>query len=212
MLGVKARKIRRKHVPVYAVEQVQTLMSAAWEFDRELVPFFAIAIFAGLRPGHKDSEIRNLKWEDVNFGERWIRVATNFDNKTGTKRFVPIEDNLLLWLQPWVKSKKPVLPVNFVRRRRALVRGKYQSPSGTPEEKWQELVPFGEEVRDITRHTYGSYLDAKYRDRNMVMANMGHTNFKTYEQHYKNARSPQEADRFWGIVPPCGELLRESGN
>ena len=65
-----------------------------------------------------------------------------------------------------------------------------------------ELVPFGLQARDITRHTYGSYLEAKYRDRNVVKENMGHTSFKTYEQHYRNARSPQEGERFWSIVPP----------
>ena len=63
-------------------------------------------------------------------------------------------------------------------------------------------MPFGLQARDITRHTYGSYLEAKYRDRNVVKENMGHTSFKTYEQHYRNARSPQEGERFWSIVPP----------
>jgi integrase len=92
--GLKRRKLRRKPVAVYSPEQVQVLLHSAWEHDREMVPFFAILIFAGLRPD-EDSEIGKLNWEDVNFQERWIRVGARFDNKTESKRFVPIEDNLL---------------------------------------------------------------------------------------------------------------------
>ncbi|MEQ1842450.1 MAG: tyrosine-type recombinase/integrase, partial [Verrucomicrobiales bacterium] len=203
--GLKRRRLRRKVVAVYTPEQVEALLNSAWEHDREMVPFFAILIFAGLRPD-LDSEIGKLRWEDVNFGAKWIRVGANFDNKTETKRFVPIEDNLMAWLEPWRGSTGTVLPKNIRRRRRYLTRGKYQSPLGSAESEWNELAPFGSHVRDITRHTYGSYLDAKYQDRNRVMANMGHTTFRTYEQHYKNARSPQEAERFWAIVPPNNGL------
>lgn len=197
--GIKRRRIRRKHKPVYEVEEVERLLNCAWENDRDLVPYFAIAIFAGLRP---ESELEKLQWEDVNFETCEIRVAAEFDNKTGQKRFVPMEENLVAWLKPFQKATGPVARGNLRRRKRALVRGKYQSPVGTPEKDWKNLVPNGSEYADVSRHTYGSYLDAKYKDRNLVMANMGHTNFTTYEQHYKNARSPKEAERFWNILPP----------
>lgn len=199
--GVHRRKIRRQAKQVYAVEEVRILMDCAWEHDRELVPYFAIAIFAGLRPD-ENSEITALDWSDVNLEEGWIRVAANFDNKTETKRFVHIESNLRLWLEPWSGRNGPVVPPNLRSRRRWLTRGKYQCPPGTPPSKWKQLVPFGSEVRDITRHTYGSYLEAKYKDRNRVKESMGHTDFRTYEQHYRNARSPREAEEFWSIAPP----------
>ena len=200
--GVTRRKIQRMQVTVYSVEQVKALLDCAWKHDREMVPYFAIAIFAGLRPD-VHSEITNLDWGDVNFERKEIRVGKNFDNKTNTKRFVEMEENLLAWLEPWKNATGAVVPPNLVRRRRYLTRGKYQSPEKSPPEKWKELVPNGEEARDITRHTYGSYLEAKYRDRVKVMANMGHLDTSTYEQHYRNARSPQEADAFWELRPPA---------
>lgn len=205
ILGVARRKRTRRAVPVYTVDQVRTLMNAAWEHDRDFVPYFAIAVFAGLRPDER-SEITALDWEDVNFNDRWIRVAAEFDNKTETKRFVPIEQNLMLWLEPWRDALGPVVPKNMRKRRRDLVRGKFQSLPGTPESQWVPLVPYGQEVKDITRHTYGSYLEAKYRDRNVVKENMGHSDFTTYEQHYRNARSPQEAEEFWSLVPPGAQV------
>ncbi|MEM7602434.1 MAG: tyrosine-type recombinase/integrase [Verrucomicrobiota bacterium] len=198
--GVKKRKLETRAVPVYSIEQITALMNCTWEHDHEMVPFFGIAIFAGLRPG---SELLKLQWEDVNFEKRWIRVAAEFDNKTQTRRFVPLEENLLAWLKPWEKAVGPVVPkVNFTKRRRWITRGKYQSAPGTSEDQWTEVAPYGDHVRDISRHTYGSYTDSIYGDRNKIKEWMGHTTFKTYDQHYRNARSPEEGQAFLEIFPP----------
>ena len=131
-------------------------------------------------------------------------IQNKAGSKTGTQQNLegPMEDNLHAWLLPFKGEKGRVMPANVVRRRRYITRGKCQSPEGTTPDEWEELVPYGLHVRDITRHTYGSYLEAKYRDRNIVKENMGHTDFRTYEQHYRNARSPKEAEEFWGIYPP----------
>jgi len=197
--GIPLKRIRRKHKPVYEVEEVERLMECTWQFDKDMVPFFAITIFAGLRP---ESEAQRLNWEDVDFEQNLIRVAADFGNKTGTKRFVPIEPYLQKWLSPWKKANGTIIPKNFERRRRYILRGKYQSPAGTLEAEWTDLVPNGSEFADISRHSYGSYLDAKTGgDRKTVMHNMGHTNTTTYEQHYKNARTPDQAERFWKISP-----------
>lgn len=204
ILGVKRQKVRRTVKAIYTVEQVEKLMHCTWEYDRQMIPYFAMALFAGLRPD-EGSEISNLLWEDVDFDHGNIRVGATFDTKTGTKRFVEMEANLREWLLPWRGSSGPLAVTNLRRRRQWITRGRYQSPEGTPEKEWTPLVPYGPEARDITRHTYGSFLEGKYRDRNKVMANMGHTDTKTFEQHYRNARSPQEAERFWSIVPPVGK-------
>lgn len=202
MEGIRRRKLPERPKAIYSVDEVKRLLNSAWVNDKEMVPYFAIAIFAGLRPD-VDSEICRLTWADINFKEKWIRVGADFDNKTRTKRFVPIETNLMKWLHPWRKSQGRVTPENLTNRRRWLVRGKYQAAASAPESEWEELVPSGSAYRDITRHTYGSYLDAKCKDRNIVKENMGHSSFTTYEQHYRNARTPQQAEEFWSIVLPA---------
>ena len=194
-LGITRRKKKKSSVSILTPKQTKLLLDTAWEHDRDMVPYFAIGIFAGLRP---DCELEPLQWEDVNFEEGWIRV--HFGNKTDTKRFVPIEDNLMAWLEPWKKAKGAVCPSNLTKRRRYVVRGKYQSPQGTPENKWKPIASWKQ--RDIMRHSYGSYLDAQYQDRNMIKANMGHTDFKTYEQHYRRAVTPKQGGEFWSIMPP----------
>lgn len=200
--GLKRRRVQPKAVAVYSIAQIQALLTCAWNHDRELVPFFAVAIFAGLRP---ESELERLEWKDVNLEERWIRVGANFDNKTQTRRFVPIEPNLAAWLDPWKSASGRVVPeTNLTKRRRWITRGKYLAAPNTPESQWTEVAPYGDDVRDITRHTYGSYMDAIYRDRNKLKEWMGHSSFKTYDQHYRNARSEEDGKAFQNIFPPSG--------
>ncbi len=195
---IPRRRLKTKPVAILSTSQVEEILLTAWNHDREMTPYFAIGIFAGLRP---NSELESLDWSDVNFEESWIRV--DFGNKTDTKRFVPMEVNLKRWLEPWSEAQGLVTPSNYVKRRRYIVRGKYQSPPGSSEAKWSEIASWAQ--RDIMRHSYGSYLDGLYRDRNLVKETMGHTNFRTYDQHYRRAVSPEEAAAFWGIVPPTDE-------
>lgn len=191
--GVRRRKKPKAAVAILEVSEAQKIMETAWHHDRDMVPYFAVALFAGLRP---DSELLNLKWEDINFEEGWIRV--NFGNKTDIKRFVQLEANLAEWLTPMSKLTGSIIPKNRVRRHRYILRGKYQSPPGTSEKNWTPIVKW---VRDITRHSYGSYLEGKYKDRNTVKENMGHADFDTFNQYYRNARTPEQAAEYWQIVP-----------
>lgn len=155
-----------------------------------------------LNPGPNGLGERNIERPTPRTAPKKLPSFRHRCNKTGTKRFVPIEPNLQKWLCPWQKAKGAIIPKNFERRRRYILRGKYQSPAGTLETEWTDLVPNGSEFADISRHSYGSYLDAKTGgDRKTVMHNMGHTNTTTYEQHYKNARTPDQAERFWKISP-----------
>jgi hypothetical protein len=42
--------------------------------------------------------------------------------------------------------------------------------------------------------------EAGYREK--LVANMGHTDFKTFKRYYENARSRAEAKEYWSIRPP----------
>lgn len=189
--GVKRRKVKRKARAVFTVDQVRDLMAAAWnepKGNQEMVPYFALAVFAGLRPADTDSEISKLTWEDINWEEGWIRVGEDFDTKTETKRHVRMEDNLRAWLEPFRGRSGKVVPKNLRKRRKAIT-----DSAG---------VPWGPSVRDISRHTYGSYLDAKHRDYKVICEMMGHTSITTYQQHYRNTRTRAEGAEFWAIMPP----------
>ncbi|MGJ8677083.1 MAG: tyrosine-type recombinase/integrase [Akkermansiaceae bacterium] len=187
---IPAAKIKKKEIVVASAAEVSAILERAQKTDSEMVPWFAIAFFAGLRP---ESELSNLKWSDINFKEKWIRVS--FGNKTDTKRFVDLSDNLANWLKPYKGQNGKILQTNHRKRKDALVQGK--------EETDECILTW---VRDITRHTYGSNLEAQARaeDRDakaVVVANMGHTSAQTFEQHYRNARTAKQAAEFWAIMP-----------
>ncbi len=183
--AIPAMKPKKKEVSIIHNKEVKAILGTAWKQDRELVPWFAIALFAGLRP---ESELGRLRWEDINFEEKWIRVG--FGNKTDTKRFVDLEDNLIQWLKPLAKPEGKIAVINHRKRKDSISK---------------KILTWS---RDITRHTYGSNLEAHMRAKGndakqKILDNMGHTMLSTYEQHYRNARTAKQATEFWSIVPPA---------
>ena len=111
--SIPSAKIKRKEVSIATNEETKLLLQTALKQDPDLVPWFAIAFFAGLRP---QSELSKLDWDDINFEEKWIRVG--FGNKTDTKRFVDLEDNLILWLKPFKKKSGLIQQTNHRKRKR----------------------------------------------------------------------------------------------
>jgi integrase len=181
--AIPTAKTKAKEVAVASPEEVSNLLNHTLVEDSEMLPWFATAFFAGLRPG---SELGKLDWSDINFDEKWIRVG--FGNKTDTKRFVDLSDTLAAWLKPFAKAQGKIIQTNHRKRKDKLVKGIL---------KWE---------RDISRHSYGSYLEAQARadgkdSKAIVLQNMGHTMAQTFDQHYRNARTAKQAAKFWGIVP-----------
>jgi len=181
---IPAAKTKRQEVPIASAEETAAILAKAAQDDPEMLPWLAIAFFAGLRP---ESELGRLKWADINFEERWIRV--DFGNKTDTKRFVDLADNLAAWLKPFAQKSGKIKQTNHRKRKDKIV-GDILN--------WE---------RDISRHTYGSNLEAHARAEGkdakaVVLANMGHTVTQTFEQHYRNARTARQAAEFWAIMPP----------
>jgi len=197
-------KERISAVSVSTPAEVQRLLAAALQHDRDMVPYFAICYFAGLRP---DSEARRLRFEHIDWkaGHILVDVTKTADNP---RRFVQIEEPLREWLRPWIRRKGSIIPDNFAKRRRRLIYGYHTTPGAVlaNESTWKPLVPWD---HDITRHTYGSFWEAAHRgqagSREAIVANMGHAGFKTFERYYRNARPPAEAEEFWSIRPPAQE-------
>jgi len=200
---IPALKDIRGDVPVFTPQEARKVLYAAWEHDPDLVPYFAIALFAGLRP---DSELIRLKFEDIRWKENHIIVEVT---KTRVRRrFVDIEEPLRAWLEMWrlKKAKGSVIPEGFRKRWERIVRGYYTTPKASLASpgKWEPLVEW---IPDITRHSYASYWEAAHRNeqacRERLAANMGHTSYKTFDSKYRNAQTPSAAEEFWGILPPA---------
>jgi integrase len=162
-------------VAVLTVDEARRLIAAA---SPDMLPYWTIGLFAGLRP----SEIRHLDWSDVDFGDALITVRST---KTGKKRFVSMQPNLLSWLKPLHKREgKVVDPVNF-RWQYALDR---------------EAAGLNDWPVNCLRHSFGSYWLAQFSDINALALQMGNSP-AVIEEHYRQAVRPRDARRFWAIIP-----------
>lgn len=176
----------RGEVCVSPTTEVKALLDWCWKNDRELIPYFVLGYFAGLRP---QSEILTMTFERINLDDNIIDCVTTKTHRN-PRRQIPIETNAYQWLKEFKGQKGSILPKNFRKRH------------NTAKEKAE--MTWG---HDIMRHSYGSYYEAINRRkagcRESLSYNMGHSSFKTYEQNYRNGKiTPKQAKSYWAIKPP----------
>jgi integrase len=163
---------------VMPVEDVEAVMRYAAANEAETVPYFALALFAGIRP---QGELSRLTWADISFERREIDIREDV-SKTGDERFIAMSDNLVSWLLP---HRKAAGPVDATR-------------------KAVERVRRGAGVRwepDCMRHSFGSYHMAAFENAGKTALQMGHREIDTTFEHYRRAVRKKDAVRFWKIRP-----------
>jgi integrase len=174
---VDKTSVVRDHVPTFSVEQLTRLLAAA---PPDYLPVLAIGAFAGLRP----EEINKLRWEDLDFQERTIRVNASAA-KTRKKRFADISDNLRAWLEPYAGRTGHVAPPNLQKLRRATTKA-------AKIEKWPP---------DVLRHSFASAHYAFHRDPAHTAVIMGHRDQNMLLTHYRDLIKPSDAANYWQIAP-----------
>lgn len=151
----------------------------------ELVPYFAIAFFAGVRP----KEIARLKWNDIDLAARII-IIKGSQAKTRRARNVPISDNLMLWLAKYHPSKNGNTPVLGV--------------SSASLARWRpNLMNTAnvEMIQDGARHSFATYFFALH-GLSETMEAMGHLDPETLK-HYKGLSENRKAQakKYFEIAP-----------
>jgi integrase len=94
-IGLRLPAARGKRDRIASVEEARALRDALAECDRAL---WSVALYAGLRRG----ELQALRWRNVDFEQRVIRVEKSWDQVAGeidvktkaARRTVPMEDGL----------------------------------------------------------------------------------------------------------------------
>jgi integrase len=166
----------RDHIPTFSVEQLTSLLAAA---PPDYLPVLVISAFGGLRP----EEINKLRWEDLDFDERTIRVNASAA-KTRKKRFSEISDNLLAWLQPYAGRTGFVAPRNLQKLRRSTM-------------KAANIVTW---PPDVLRHSFASAHYAFHRDPARTAMIMGHRDQNMLLTYYRDIMKPSEAAKYWQIA------------
>lgn len=150
-----------------------------------LVPYFALALFAGLRPSVRDGELRRLadskdidRCVDLEVGV--IRITPEI-SKVNEVRQIQIRPNLVEWLARYPLRKFPIMVPNM-EDLTAGVRERFEL-SG-----------------DVTRHTFISMHVGRFRSLGDAALEAGNSE-AMIKRHYLNLVSRAEALRFWKIRP-----------
>lgn len=166
---------------VLAPDEAAALLRAVLATEPGMVPYFAVGLFAGLRPVR---ELAGLVWDDVALAERRIYVPWG-RAKTGRARIVPISSNLAAWLSLVPREERHGRVAKFTREgfRRVV-------------EAWG-----GDWSMNLMRHTRVSYRLAQCRNPVLVASEGGHTP-EVMHRHYANLRIPAGSVRsFWSLTP-----------
>lgn len=108
---------------ILSVEQAAKLMAYLETYEGgRLVPFYALCLFAGIRPDWDNGEISKLRPEHFDLQHRQLKLPATI-TKTHKPRIVVLQPNLIKWLRAYPLTKMPITFVGFetlhVRARRA---------------------------------------------------------------------------------------------
>ena len=150
-----------------------------------MVPYFALTLFAGIRPDFKDGEIGKLRPQDIRFDTDVILIEPEI-SKVNEKRTIKLQPNLRRWLEKYPIRDYPIIP----RRMRDLL---------VDVRKGRNL-PY-----DVMRHTFISMTVGAFRSVGDTALQAGNSEAVS-RKHYLDLKSVDEADEFWKIVPKGEEL------
>lgn len=181
-------RFRRKRgsAPTLSIAQVRAVMEFAETHQGGvLVPYFALCLFAGIRPGVPYGEITRLKPELIDLDAGVIHIPAEV-SKVRESRKTTIQPNLAAWLRAYPLKDCAVMVGNFKKRRQK----------------------FGKQLglsHDVMRHTFISMFVAKYRSIGEAALQAGNSE-SIIRKHYLDLKSKEEAEQFFGIVPKQGAI------
>jgi integrase len=183
---IPARRTRRRRggAVTFTAQQAADLMAYVEAHYPAAVPFFALCLFAGIRPCLRTGEILRLKPEHVKLAEGVIRIDGEV-SKVREPRNITIQPNLAAWLRKYPLEKFPIIPANLQHLR----------------EKVALKFPL---AHDVMRHTFISMHVAKFRSLGEAALQAGNSE-SIIRKHYLDLKSPEEAAQFFGIRPKKGK-------
>jgi len=172
---------RRGSAETFTAQQAQDLMTHVEVYRGGcLVPFFALCLFAGIRPCLRTGEILKLRPRHVRLDTGVIHIEPDV-SKVRMKRNVTIQPNLAVWLRAYPLKEFPIIIPNLQKHRAKIAK------------------EFGLS-HDIMRHTFISMFVAKFRSMGEAALQAGNSE-GIIRKHYLDLKSAAEAEQFFSILP-----------
>ncbi|MBA4135887.1 MAG: hypothetical protein C0518_01065 [Opitutus sp.] len=177
------RKAELAMAPVHylsASRALELLRYVEQNHEGRLVPYFALTLFAGIRPSYADAEITRFEPSWVNLVKNVIQVPKE-KSKVKKKREIKLAPNLRAWLEAYPLEKHPIVCRNF-RNLLLAVREKFQLQ------------------HDELRHTFCTMLVGKTQSVADAAMQAGNSEAILWS-HYLDLVGPEDAADFWNIYP-----------
>ena len=181
-----AKRLRQGIPDTLSIEEARSLMSFVENYKGGvMIRYFALCLFAGIRPGLEDSEIIRIDENDIDLKTGVIRIRPEV-SKTHQLRVVEIQPNLRRWLE---ESPRQIRPVNF-----GSMVAKIRQECGLSGRS------------DILRHSWFTFHVARWRSVGEAALQGGNTE-AIIKAHYLDPRrvTLDDAKEFWSILPGAGE-------
>jgi len=166
---------------ILTVDECQILMDAVVHRFPKMTAWFALTLFAGVRPEEADQ----CEWTSINLDNQTV-VIDALTTKVRTRRIVHLQATAVEWLR-FAKSQKAALPIANVTRRRC-------------QRALREVLGEEEWPQDVLRHTAASYWLASVQDAGKVAHELGNS-AGVLMRHYREIVTRSDAARFWAIRP-----------
>lgn len=176
-------RIRRKRgsAVTFTTKEASDLMEHFERFEGgRWIPYFALCLFAGIRPGVPDGEITKIRPEDVNLDTGIISISADA-SKVREPRRVTIQPNLSAWLRAYPLTKFPIIVGNFKKRR----------------EQFRDQFNLS---HDVLRHTFISMFVAKFRSIGEAAIQAGNSE-SIIRRHYLDLKNTEDGAAFFNIMP-----------
>lgn len=183
-------------IRTWTADQVLELLAHTQE---NMIPFTVLQVFAGIRheeinPEEFDLAKTPLDWCNFDWERKLIHV-TEDTAKMGEDRLIPMEENLIAWLQTRAKASGPVCKVRNTSN--ALSRAKHRAK-----------LPAGRsQSRNVLRKTWISARLAIVKNIGQVAEEAGNSVAKI-KSNYRRPMSEAAAKRIFNIHPTSADILQ----
>jgi site-specific recombinase XerD len=186
-------------VKVLAPDEAKDLLKVAIEhYDREVLSYLVISLFAGIRPHEFVTELpKQVGWITLNWSAILKRSKLVKEKRLGKikkARQVPVNETLASWIDYIQKRERGLLagPVvrgySFYQRFRKWKRAYYP-----------ENMPAIED--DILRHSYGTYRVLELGEVGVVAVEMGNSESMVRHHYLDGEKTDEDAAEYWKLTP-----------
>ena len=187
---------------------VARLFGALEKAAPDLVPFWAVRFFAGVR----EQECLRMDWSMIDLPGRDLHLHDTV-TKTGHSRTVKVEPALAAFLTPYAKSTGLIVTpsamarVYHLKKAMRILQAEDEAAKDVAKEIGGEaLRPFPVPMpANAARHSFATFHLLAFRHAGETALQLGHGGSpEMLHRHYKGIASEQEAVAFWAIRPAAG--------